>query len=226
MKSPFRGVATEDGKAECRNPREKGGGQPPLAGAKVLRICCGRRSGRLAGQALLRVSLPTLNELVGEEEQHGADRRLIEPAGLEKGWQGWLGNLEITRGQVNLSQAPIGQGDVDLHKQEDAGEPAFLAKTGLGPFLMGDSAPNDALLLGQLPPPGGDSAESAADGHLSRGTGVGRDEGGIAVGAIAAALPNCVSAFPRLRIGHFHINYQTSVTTGNAYQKGRHLSSL
>ena len=119
-----------------------------LAGAKVLRTCCGRRSGRLAGQALLRVGLPTLNELVGLEEQHGTDRRLIEPAALEEGGHRRLGNLEITRRQVNLSQAPIGQGDVDLHKQEDAGEPAFLTKTGLGPFLMGDSAPNDALLLG------------------------------------------------------------------------------
>jgi hypothetical protein len=37
-------------------------------------------------------------------------------------------------------------------------------------------------------------------------------------------LPNCIAAFPRLRIGHFHINYPTFTITGNAYQKCRHLS--
>src|ERR1019366_2620209 len=180
----------------------------------------------LAGQELLGVGRPTPNELVGAEEQHGADRRLIERAGVEEAWHRRLGNLKITRRQVNLSQAPIGQGDVDLHKQEDASEPAFLAKTGLGPFGSGNSAPNDALLLGQLPPAGGNSAEIVADGHLSRGTRVGRHERLIAVGAIAVALPDCVPAFPRLRVGHFHINYATCTITGNAYQKGRHLSSL
>src|ERR1017187_840276 len=172
------------------------------------------------------MDLPITKELIGLEEQHGADRRLIEPAGLEEGGHRRLGNLEITRGQVNLSQAPIGQGDVDLHKQEDAGEPALFEKTGLGPFGSGDSAPNDALLLGQLPPTGGDSAESAAHGPLSRAARVERDEGLIAVGAIAVALPNYASAFPGPGIGHFHINYATSTITENVYQKGRHLSSL
>src|ERR1035441_8231519 len=172
------------------------------------------------------MDLPITKELIGLEEQHGADRRLIEPAGLEEGGHRRLGGLEITRGQVNLSQTPIGQGDVDLHKQEDAGEPAFLAKTGLGPFGSGDSAPNLALLLGQLPPAGGDSPKIAADGHLSRGTRVARDEGRIAIGAIAVALPNCISAFPRPDIGHFHINYATFTIKEIAYQKCRHLSSL
>src|ERR1035441_9029026 len=172
------------------------------------------------------MDLPITKELIGLEEQHGADRRLIEPAGLEEGGHRRLGGLEITRGQVNLSQTPIGQGDVDLHKQEDAGEPAFLAKTGLGPFGSGDSAPNLALLLGQLPPAGGDSTEIAADGHLSRGTRVERHEGLIAAGAIAVALPNGVAAFPRPGIGHFHINYPTCTITENAYQKGRYLSIL
>src|ERR1035437_10360627 len=91
---------------------------------------------------------------------------------------------------------------------------------------MGDSAPNDALLLGQLPPAGGDSPKSAADGHLSRASRVRRDEGRIAVGAIAVALPDCVAAFPRPGIRHFHINYPTFTITENAYQKGRHLSIL
>src|ERR1035441_1585989 len=118
--------------------------------------------------------------MVGLEEQYGTDWRLVEPAGLKQSGRHRLGDLEITRRQVNLSQAPIGQGHVDLHKQEDAGEPAFLTKTGLGPFGSGDLAPNLALLLGQLPPAGGDSAESAADGHLSRRARVQRDEGCIA----------------------------------------------
>src|SRR5664279_3762063 len=100
----------------------------------MIRTRCGRRSGRLAGQALLEVDLPITKELVGLEEQYGADRWLIEPGALEEGGHRRMGSLEVTRRQVNLSQAPIGQGDVDLHKQEDASEPAFLAKTGLGPF--------------------------------------------------------------------------------------------
>ena len=192
----------------------------------MLKTRCGLRSGRLASQALLGVDLPITKEMVGLEEQYGTDRWLIEPAGLEEGGHRRLEDLQITRRQVNLSQAPIGQGDVDLHKQEDAGEPAFLTKTGLGPFGSGDSAPNLALLLGQLPPTGGDSAEIAADDHLSRAAGVQRDEGRIAVGAIAVALPNCAAAFPRPGIGHFHINYPTFTITENAYQKSRHLSIL
>ena len=46
----------------------------------MLRICRGRGSGRLAGYALLGIGLPDIQELVGLEEQHGADRRLIETA--------------------------------------------------------------------------------------------------------------------------------------------------
>src|ERR1035441_4421569 len=91
--------------------------QLALAGARVLRIWWGRRSGRLAGHELLGMGLPTINELVGLEEQHGTDRRLVELAGLEEGGHRRLGNLRITRGQVNLSQAPIGQGDVEHHKK-------------------------------------------------------------------------------------------------------------
>ena len=138
-------------------------------------------------------------ELVGKEEQHGADRRLIELAGLKGDWHGRLGSLKITRRQVNLSQAPIGQGDVDLHKQEDAGEPAFLAKSGLGPFGSGDLAPNLALLLGQLPPAGGDCAESPTDSDLSCGAGVVRDKSGITVLAIPVALPHRTTTLARLR---------------------------
>ena len=66
---------------------------PARAGARVLRIWWGRRSGRLAGHELLGMGLPTINELVGKKEQHGADRRLIEPAGLEETGHGGLGNL-------------------------------------------------------------------------------------------------------------------------------------
>jgi hypothetical protein len=126
-----------------------------------------------------------------------------------------LGSLEITRRQVNLSQAPIGQGDVDLHKQQDSSEPAFLEKTGLGPFGSGDSAPNDALRLGQRAPPGGDSGEIGADSNLSRATRIKRHEGRVTVLAIAIALPNSVPAFSRPRyIKDFHNrctgNYSTA----------------
>jgi hypothetical protein len=63
--------------------REMGRVQPPFAGARVLRICYGRRSGRLAGHEVLGVFLPTINDLVGAKEQHGADGRLIELADAE-----------------------------------------------------------------------------------------------------------------------------------------------
>jgi hypothetical protein len=145
------------------------------------------------------MGLPTINELVGKKEQHGADRRLIEPAGLEETGHGGLGNLWDTRRQVNLSQASIGQGNVDLHKEEDSGESAFLAKTGLGPFGSGDLAPNNALLLGQLPPAGGDSAESPANSDLSGGARIVRGKSGVAVLAKPIALPNRTTALARLR---------------------------
>ena len=51
--------------------REKGRDQPALAGARVLRICCGRRSGRLAGHEFLGMAPPILQELLGAEEQCG-----------------------------------------------------------------------------------------------------------------------------------------------------------
>ena len=149
--------------------------------------------------------MPITNDPVGAEEQDRADRRLIERAGVEEAWHGRLRGLEITRRQVNLSHAPIGQGDVDLHKQQDAGEPAFLAKPGLGPFGSGDLAPNNALLLGERAPAGGDRAKSPADRDLGRGAGIGRDEGRIAILAIPVALPNRTTALARLRnLEDFH----------------------
>ena len=154
---------------EWRIRRGKSKAQLALAGAKALRICGGRRSGRLAGHALLGAVLPNSNELVGTKEQHGTDRRLVEPAGLEGGWRRRLGHLEITRRQVNLSQAPIRQGDVDLHKEEEARQRAALPEPDLGPLGLGDRAPNNALLLGESAPTGGDGAESPADRDLGGG---------------------------------------------------------
>jgi hypothetical protein len=108
-------------------------------------------------------------------------------------------------GQVNLSDTPIGQRHIDLNKVEEASETTTLEEPGLGLFGPGDLAPNDALLLGQLPPPGGDRAESPAHRDLSRRARIKRDEGGITVLAIAITLPDCVPAFARLRdIKDFH----------------------
>jgi hypothetical protein len=94
-----------------------------------------------------------------------------------------------------LSHAPIGQGDVDLYEEKEAGEGAALKKAGLGLFGLGDFTPDDALLLGQLPPTGGDGAEIAADRELSGGAGVKGNKRRVAVLAIAVALPNHVPAF-------------------------------
>jgi hypothetical protein len=202
-KSTLRSTATEDGKEEgrkkqreWRNRRGKGKAQPALAGAKALRICGGRRSGRLAGHALLGAVLPISNELVSAEEQDGADGRLIEPGGVEDVRNGRSRARGISRGKVNLSESTIGQGNVDLHKEQEAGEWAALAKTGLGLLGLGDGAPNDPLILSKRPPAFGDRAERPADSDLGRGAGIVRDEGRVTVLAIAVALPDSVPAFP------------------------------
>src|SRR5664279_3074712 len=182
--------------AEWRNQRQKGKAPPALARAKALRICGGRRSGRLASHELLGAVLPISNELVSAQEQHGADGRLIEPGGVEDIGNGRSRARGISRGKIDLSDATIGQSNVDLHKEEEAGEWAALAKTGLGLFGLGDGAPNDALILSKLPPAFGDRAERPADSHLGRSAGIVRDKGRVTVLAIAVALPDHVPAFP------------------------------
>ena len=181
---------------EWRIRRGKGKAQLALAGAKALKICGGRRSGRLAGHALLGAVLPISNEPVSAKEQHGPDGRLIEPGGVEDVRNGRSRARLISRGKVNLSDATIGKGDVDLHKEQEAGEWAALAKTGLGLLRLGDGAPNDALILRQLPPPFGDRAESPPDRDLGRGAGIKRDKGRVTVLAIPVGLPDRVPAFP------------------------------
>ena len=173
--------------------------QPLLAGARVLRICCGRRSGRLAGHELLRVDLPITKELIGVEKQHGADGRLIEPADARGARNGRLVSPGIFHRQVNLRQTPIYQGHVDLHEEEEASKRAALEQTRLGLLGLGDCAPYNALILGERAPPGGDSAESPAHRDLSGGAGVERDKGSVAILAIAVALPHSVPTFSRLR---------------------------
>jgi hypothetical protein len=173
-----------------------GKAQPALAGAKVLRICGGRRSGRLAGHDLPGAVPPIGNELVSAKEQHGADGRLIEPGDVENVGHGWSRARGISRGKVNLSEPTISKGNVDLHKEEEAGEWAALAKTGLGLPGLGDGAPNEALILSKLTPALGDRAESPTDSDLGRGAGIVRDKGRVTVLAIAVALPDHVPAFP------------------------------
>ena len=102
-------------------------------------------------------------------------------------------------GQVNLSDTPIGQRHIDLNEEEEASETTALEESGLGLFGPGDLAPNDALLLGQLPPSGGDRAESPSDSDLRGAAGIKRDERRVTVLAIAIALPNCTTALARLR---------------------------
>jgi hypothetical protein len=67
------------------------------------------------------VEQPITKELVGVEEQHGADRRLIEPADAQKARNSRLGSPGVFHRQVNLRETPIEQGHVDLHKEQEAG---------------------------------------------------------------------------------------------------------
>ena len=150
----------------------------------------------MAGHELLGAVLPLIKELVSAKEQHGAAGRLIEPGGVEDVGNGRSRARGISRGKVNLSDSTIGKGNVDLHKEEEAGEWAALAKTGLGLLGLGDGAPNDALILRQLPPPFGDRAERPPDRDLGRGAGIVRDKGRVTVLAIAVPLPDRVPAFP------------------------------
>jgi hypothetical protein len=140
--------------------------------------------------------LPIINELVSAKEQYGADGRLIEPGGVEDVGNGRSRARGISRGKVNLSDSTIGKGNVDLHKEEEAGERTALAKTGLGLLSLGDGAPKDALILSKLPPAFGDRAERPTDSDLGRGAGIKRDKGRVTVLAIAVALPDHVPAFP------------------------------
>ena len=104
--------------------------------------------GQPTGRQLPEDIVPTDNWLVSAQEQGGADGRLIELAGVLEARNDPLGSLGILRRQVNLSQAPIGQGDVDLHKVKEARQGAALLEAGLGLLGPGNRAPNDALLLG------------------------------------------------------------------------------
>jgi hypothetical protein len=150
----------------------------------------------LAGHELLGAVLPIINELVSAKEQHGADGRLIETGGIEDVGNGRSRAEVISRWKVNLCDSTIGQSNVDLHKEEEAGKWAALAKTGLGLPGPGDGAPNQALILSKLPPAFGDRAESLTDSDLCRGAGIKRDKGRVTVLAVAVALPDGVPAFP------------------------------
>ena len=164
-------------------------------GGPAKRDCLLRSGrGRHGGREFAAGAVPTTNELAGLEEQCGADGRLIETVGVEEAGNGQLGEPGMSRGQVNLSLAAIGQGDVDLHKVVEAGEGA-AAETGPGLFGAGDGDPYVALLRGEGAPTFGDGAESAADNALSGGVGVKGDEGRVTVLAVAVALPDHVSAF-------------------------------
>ena len=148
---------------------------------------------------------PILQNLLGAEEQRGADGRLIETAGVEPAGSGRFQRSEKFQGQIHLSETPVDQQHVDLHEEEKAGERSALAKAGFGFHGLGERIPYVALLLRQLPPPGGDGAEIGADTDLSWSTGINRDKSGVGVLAKPVALPNSVPALARLRnIKDFH----------------------
>ena len=114
-----------------------------------------------------------------------------------------FGGPGVFQGKVNLGFALIGQWNVGFDEELAASKSA-RAETRLGPFGPGDSDPYVTLLLGERAPTGGDGSEVAADSDLSRGAGVERDNGGVADLAVPSALPDCVCAFARFGVGHFH----------------------
>ena len=138
--------------------------------------------------------LPTIDRLAGVEKQCGADGRLIKPAGAEGAGDGQFGGPEIFWGKIDLRLAPVGQCDVELHEEVEAGEPA-PAETGFGPFGPGNGDPYVTLFLGERLPTLGDRAEVAADSDLGGAAGIKRDEGRIADLAVTSALPHCIPAF-------------------------------
>ena len=138
--------------------------------------------------------LPTIDRLAGVEKQCGADGRLIKPAGAEGAGDGQFGGPEIFWGKIDLRLAPVGQCDVELHEEVEAGEPA-PAETGFGPFGPVNGDPYVTLFLGERLPTLGDRAEVAADSDLGGAAGIIWDKGGVADLAIPSALPNCTPAF-------------------------------
>jgi hypothetical protein len=141
------------------------------------------------------VFLPTIHNLVGAKEQHGADGRLIELADAEGAQNARLGSQGIFQRQVNLRQTPMDQSDIDLHEEEEAGERAALAKAWLGFLGPGDDAPNQALILRERPPAFGDVGEIRANHDLGGRAGIKRDEGGVTILAVSISLPNSIPAF-------------------------------
>src|ERR1017187_9525404 len=114
-----------------------------------------------------------------------------------------FGGPGVFQRKVNLWFAVIGQWDVGFDEELAAGQSA-RAQTGLGPFGPGDGDPYVALFLGEGAPTGRDGAKVAADRDLRGRAGIKRDKGGVADLAVPSALPDCVSAFTRFGVGHFH----------------------
>ena len=97
----------------------------------------------------------------------------------------------------------MGQPHIYLDKELEAGETS-ATEPGLRHDRPGHGDPDQALFLRERAPTFGHRAEIGAHRALRGGAGVDGDEGWVADLAIAIALPNYLSAFPRFRIGHFH----------------------
>ena len=163
----------------------------------VLRRPGGRRrreSGEFAGGAG-----PSTHELVGLEEQGGADGCLIGRADVEEAGDVQFGIAGIWWRKVFLSLTAVGQWHVHFYEIVETRKWPALAGAGPGQHDPGGGDPSVALRLGEGAPTFGDGAEIAADSALSGGVGVGRDEGQVADQAVAGALPDDGPALANFR---------------------------
>lgn len=149
--------------------------------------------------------LPTTNKPVGVQKQGRADGWLLELAGAVEAGNNPLGSLGMLRRQVNLGQAPIGQGHVDFDKVKETGERAALAEARPGLLAPGRDAPTDPLVLGKRAPSFGDRSKNPADRHLGGSSRISRDKRRIRILAMAIALPDHIPALTGSRdVEDFH----------------------
>ena len=159
--------------------------------------------GRRRGREFAGGTGPGSQELLGLEEEGGADGRLIKPAGVEGADAGELGETGVCRGQLGQRQAAVEPGDVDLDEEVKAGKGAIGQTT---PGLEGraDGVPDVALLFSEGAPAGGDQGEDEADGDLLGGAGIERDKGGVPDLFIAITLIDDAGDLPGFGAGRCH----------------------
>ena len=142
--------------------------------------------------------------MAGLEEKHRADGGQAEAGGAEGSGNRELAGAKVGGWKVNLGPALMDEPDVDFDEQLAAGQGAALGEPGPGHGGAGDKDPGVLLGHGEVVPASGDGAEGGAAGLLRGSLRIERNEGGLADHAVAGALPDEESTFPRFGVGQFH----------------------